>query len=67
LNDAEESFAYIMPAKPNLVADEDEASLVSDLGTECSEDARQKKMSLRHLFGGLSYRSKNKAQRRASM
>lgn len=68
LKDAEETCIRNMSPKSVLVVDDDDFSIVSDLGTVCTEDTVQKKMRLKHLFGGLSsYRKKNKSCRRASM
>ena len=68
IKDHEQSYAYQPPDPENpVMIDDDDCSVVSDLGSICSEDTVQKKLRLRGLFGGISFRKKGKMNRRASM
>ena len=68
IKDHEQSYAYQPPNLKNpVVLDDDDCSVVSDLASQCSEDTVQKKLRLKGLFSGISYRKKEKMHRRASM
>jgi hypothetical protein len=47
--------------------EDDDASVVSDLGTVSSEDTTHKRLRLRSLFHGISQMKSRKSSRRASM
>jgi len=67
MKDHEQSLAYQPPTMENPEDDDSEASDISDLASQCSEDTQQKKMRLKSLFHHMSHRKKGQTSRRASM